>query len=143
MEDADISPILAWKEDGVCPYGPKVWASSPAKRHYWLYWETLSLQDDILYRKFTKRDGTRTLNQLVIPQKLQWFIMHSLHGTLLSGHLGRWHTQDLVLQNYYWFEVSQDVDIYIKTCDTYAAVKPPVNKPKAALGPMPVGAPLD
>ena len=74
MEDVDISPILALKEEGVCPYGPKVWASSPMTRHYWLYWETLYLQDGILYRKFTKRDRTRTLNQLVIPQKLQWFI---------------------------------------------------------------------
>ena len=88
MEDADISPILAWKEDGVHPYGPKVWASSPMTRHYWLYWETLFLQDGILYRKFTKRERTCALTQLVIPQKLQQFIMHSLHGTLLSGHLG-------------------------------------------------------
>ena len=35
------------------------------------------------------------------------------------------------------------MDIYIKTRDTCAAVKPPVKKPKVALGQMPVGAPLD
>ena len=33
--------------------------------------------------------------------------------------------------------------IYIKTCDTCEAVKPPVKKPKAALGQMQVEAPLD
>ena len=62
MEDVNISPTLAWEEKGVHPYGPKVWASSPMTRHYWLHWETLFLQDGILYRKFTKRDGTCTFN---------------------------------------------------------------------------------
>ena len=52
MEDADISPILAWKEDRVHPYGPKVWASSPTKRPYWLYWETLFLQDGIQKKNY-------------------------------------------------------------------------------------------
>ena len=35
------------------------------------------------------------------------------------------------------------MDICIKTYDTCAAVKPPVKKPKAALGQMPGEAPLD
>ena len=35
------------------------------------------------------------------------------------------------------------MDIYVKTCDTCAVVKPPVRNPKAAPGQMPVGAPLD
>ena len=70
LKDPDIAPIIKWKEDGKCPFGPMVAAMSPATRNYWLYWDNLSLQDGVLFRKFEKWDGSDTLYQLVAPRTI-------------------------------------------------------------------------
>ena len=58
LEDHDIAPIIKWKEKEERPFGTEVSASSPATRHYWLYWKTIFLEDGVLYRKFECRDGS-------------------------------------------------------------------------------------
>ena len=49
LEDPDITPIIKWKEKEERPFGMEVSASSPATRHYWLYWKTIFLEDGVLY----------------------------------------------------------------------------------------------
>ena len=70
LKDPDIAPIIKWKEDGKRPFGPTVAITSPATRNYWLYWDNLSLQDGVLFRKFEKGDGSDTLYQLVAPRTI-------------------------------------------------------------------------
>ena len=48
-----------------------------------------------------------------------------------------------MLQRYYWYKAREDVNLWIANCDNCGANKPPPFKPRAPLGSMPVGAPLD
>ena len=53
-KDPDIAPIMKWKGEGKCPFGPTVAVTSPATGNYWLYWDNLSLHDGVLFQKFEK-----------------------------------------------------------------------------------------
>ncbi len=69
--------------------------------------------------------------------------MYTMHNTLLSGHLGKKKTVAKILQRFYWYELRDDLNLWIKTCDICAANKRPAKTIRAPLGDMRVGAPLD
>ena len=66
-----------------------------------------------------------------------------MHKGLLGGHLGKRHTTEHLLQTYYWFDVQTDVDLYVMQCEQCQKVKEPAKRPRAPLGQLPVGGPLD
>ncbi|CAC5410573.1 unnamed protein product [Mytilus coruscus] len=66
-----------------------------------------------------------------------------MHNSLLSGHLGKKKTKAKLSQRYYWYEMREDIDIWISQCDICGANKHPHKSSRAPLGTMPVGAPLD
>jgi hypothetical protein len=141
--DPDIGPILKWIKQKHRPFGPEVNRSSPATRHYWHNWNLLCIKDGILFRKFIKKDGTGTYLQLLVPRKLRKDIMYQMHNTVLSGHLGQKKIREKTLQKFYWYNLREDLNIFITQCDSCASIKTPTQHPKAPLGVMPVGSPLD
>lgn len=143
LADADLGPVLKWVETGVRPHGDKVCASSPATRHYWICWDSLVLQDGVLFRRFHKRDSSGSFLQLLVPRSLREEILYQMHDTLLSGHLGKRKCCEKTLQRFYWFGVREDVNNWVKQCDICGSIKPSFRTPRAPLGRMVVGAPLD
>lgn len=142
-KDNGIAPILEWLKVGPRPKGPMVNAASPATRHYWLSWDSLCLKDGVLFRSAYRKDGTGPHLQLVVPENLQKEVLKQMHDNLLSGHLGKKKTKGRLLQRFYWFGVREDVDLWVLGCHVCSLVKKPPTNPKAPLGSMPVGAPLD
>ena len=69
--------------------------------------------------------------------------MHSMHNSLLSGHLGNTKTIGKTLQRFYWYGLRDDIKNWIRKCDNCASNKKPSKSPKAPLGDMRVGALLD
>ncbi|XP_062569689.1 proteasome activator complex subunit 3-like [Saccostrea cucullata] len=65
------------------------------------------------------------------------------HCSLLSGHLGIKKTKFRVTRNFYWFELKEEIRIFIVSCENCSVNKPPAHKPKAHLGIMLFGAPWD
>jgi hypothetical protein len=143
MDDKDVGPVLRWIEAIDRPFGVEVCSSSPATRHYWNCWKTLELRQGLLYRKCQERDNTGDHLQFLVPERFKDDILRQMHDCILSGHLGKKKTKNKVLQAYYWFQVRSDVDSWIDRCDVCGATKRPTKKPKAHLGDMTVGAPLD
>ena len=143
LEDSDIGPILRWFQSGKRPYGPDVCSSSPATRHFWNCWDNLFIKEGVLFRKFVRKDCTGSHFQFIVPKSLRDFVLKQMHDALLSGHLGRKKTKEKVLQRFYWFNVRQDVNSWVQRCDICAASKPPSRTPRAPLGDMRVGAPMD
>ena len=142
-DDPDIGPLLKWFKGGHRPKSAEVNASSPASRFYWNCWNSLVLQDGVLFRKFVRKDATGFHWQFLVPRSLRDHVLKQMHNSLLSGHLGRKKTKGKILQRFYWFGVRDDVDIWIRQCDLCGANKLPSKTPKAPLGDMRVGAPLD
>lgn len=73
--------------------------------------EQFSLHDDLLY--FNK-------SRLVIPKHpvLRTRLIAEHHDSSYSGHLGRDRTTEFLSRGFYWPSLNQDVEDYIKTCDT-------------------------
>lgn len=143
LEDPDVAPVLTWIEAGDRPYGPEVCASSLATRHYWNSWSSLVVSNGVLFRRYTKKDGTGSYFQLMVPGSVKSDVLYQMHNTLLSGHLGEKKTREKLLQRFYWYGVRGDVRNWIRKCDVCSAIKTPNKTVRAPLGKMPVGAPMD
>jgi len=143
LADPDIGPVMGWFHAGKKPYGPEVCAASLGSRHYWNCWDSLVMKDNVLYRKFCKKNGTGEYLQLLVPSPMKNEVMYQMHNVTMSGHLGKKKTREKVLQHFYWYGVREDVDNWVRRCDTCGSIKPPQKTPRAPLGKMPVGAPLD
>ena len=143
LADPDIGPVLRWFEAGTRPYGTPVCASSPATRHYWNCWDLLETRDGVLFRKFYRQNNTACSLQFLVPRNMRKEIMQQMHDSLLSGHLGKKKTRERALQRVYWYGVRNDLNWWVSKCDICGRNKTPPKYPKAPLGDMRVGAPLD
>ncbi len=103
--DADIEQIYRWKQEGKLPPGDILTAASMEVRHYALCWDALEMKSGILCRKFDKQNGTGSFSQMIVPRSLRNDVLHQMHNSLLSGHLGQKKTKEKILQKYYWFKI--------------------------------------
>ena len=51
-------------------------------------------------------------------KELRMEVIQLYYDTLVAGHGGRWKTTELVTRNYWWPEVTKDVEKYVEKCDT-------------------------
>ena len=93
LKDPDIGPVLKWKAAQKWPPWTEVCYTSPATQHYWLH-----ITDRVLFRKFTKWDGTGYYVQFLVPQSMKEVILHQMHDALPSRHLGKRKTRGRLLR---------------------------------------------
>ena len=120
-EDPDIGPILEAKILGDKLSSQKMVTRSTASRHYWILWDSLAVYDAILFKKLIKRDGSGEYLQFIVPSSMKKEILHQMHDSLMSGHLGCKKTKAKVLQRFYWYALKEDITMYIQRCDICAA----------------------
>ena len=142
-KDEDIGPLVHWKSTGTKPLQKELEIYSPATRHYCHLWDSLVLKDGILFKEFIRRDDTGHHLQFITPLKMRNEVLYQMHNSVLSGHLGRKKTKEKLSQRFYWFEMREDINIWIAKCDVCGANKPPGKTARAPLGSMPTGAPWD
>ena len=142
-KDPNLYPIIKALTENHRPPHSEIVAMSPAVRYYWSIWNSLSLQNGCLYRRFYRQDGTGSHLQFIVPKSIRPEILQQMHNSVISGHLGQKKTLEKLLQRFYWFNVREDVQMWLLKCDICAANKPPIRTPRAPLGKMLVGAPLD
>ena len=85
---------MQWKIDGARPLRSEIEKNSHATRHYCFLWDSLLLQNGLLFKEYMKRNGTGYHYQFLTPQKLKNEILHQMHNSVLSGHLGKKKTKD-------------------------------------------------
>lgn len=112
-------------------------------RHYWILWDVLTMKDGILYKCFCKRDGTDQYTQMIVPKEYTSTVMSLEHDSPVGGHLGIRKTKAKVQTHYYWFNMKEDIRLYIQQCDVSAADRKPQKPPRAPLGRLAAGAPWD
>ena len=142
-EDVDIGPILTAKVKGVKPTSSEMITMSPTSRHYWMLWDILEIRNGILFKQFHRKDDTGSHIQYVVPKSLKHDVMHQMHGSLLSGHFGCKKTKEKTVQRFYWHNLKEDIMLHIRKCDICEADKRPSKMPRAPMGTIGVGAPLD
>ena len=86
--DPDIGLILRAKVEGDRPSGKEMVSRSPACRHYWILWDSLVVEEGLLFKKFIKKDGTGEYLQFIVPKAMKQEVLFQMHSSILSGHLG-------------------------------------------------------
>jgi Integrase zinc binding domain len=97
--------------------------------------------DDIeeFLEPFSMRDNLVLREGLVyIPENddLKLRILQQYHDSPTAGHLGQAKTLKLVSRNYYWSQMRQYVNEYLRSCDICARNKTPRHKPHGTLHPL-------
>ena len=81
------------------------------------------LKDD---KGSVKEDGIVTWQgHLYVPKnkKLREDIIREHHDSHVTGHLGRYKTQELITRNYWWLYIQADIHKYINRCETCQRTK--------------------
>ena len=143
MDDANVGLVYNWKVKGNRPPRSDLVKCSPETRHYCLLWDSLEIQDGVMYKLYYHKDGLGVQKQLVVPKQMRNDIMSQNHDSVLSGHLGSKKTWQKTRSKFYWFEMREDITLHVSKCHACAVNKAPSKSPRANLGQMLVGAPLD
>ncbi|VDH92566.1 Hypothetical predicted protein [Mytilus galloprovincialis] len=133
-DDPDIGPLLQWKESDTRPNSKEVEKYSAATRHYWHLWESVVKKDGLLFKQYSRRDGSGDYRQFLVPDKMKKEVLNNMHNSILSGHLGKNKTKEKLAQRYYWYEMKEDIQIWISQCDICGANKPPQKLLKGSVG---------
>jgi hypothetical protein len=141
--DPDIGPIYKAKQIGCKPSPQEMEVKSPASRHYWLLWDNLILKNGVLLKCLNCQSTDGGNHQLMVPVSLQHELIGQMHCSLTAGHLGIKKTKSKLVQRYYWYNLKEDIKLYIAQCDVCAADKPAPKTARAPMGHLRSGAPWD
>jgi transposase InsO family protein/DNA-binding MarR family transcriptional regulator len=142
-KDPDIGPIFKAKCEDKKPGSAEMVTASPATRHFWIIWDNIHLQNGMLFKVFPKKNGTDECKQLLVPRVIKTSVLRQMHSSVLSGHLGTRKTKERTAQTFYWFNMKEDINMFVRECDVCAADKTPPKQPRAPLGHLRSGAPWD
>jgi hypothetical protein len=141
-KDETLKEVIKWVKQKERPEYKKVVTESPELRHYWHLWPSLKMKEEIMYICFLTKDGISEYIQFMVPHSMRSEVLRITRNSLLGGHLGQKKTKK-IQQRFFWFEMREDVNIWVSKCDVCCRMKQSIRKPRAALGDMRVGAPLD
>jgi hypothetical protein len=78
-------------------------------------------------------------NRLYVPEgKMRDVILKECHDELLAGHGGAKHTTTFFKKSYYWPNLKDNVEEYVKTCLTYQQNRTFNKKQARLLQPLPI-----
>ncbi len=106
--DLFIAPILKWLAEDRSPFGTEI-CTAPETRNYWNYWDSLRMQDGLLFKGFHKDNG-QTHIQFIVQKSIGEEIIKTMHASCISGHFGRRKTTKKILQRFYWYNLREDVN---------------------------------
>lgn len=141
--DPDVSFIMQKVKEGTKPNKSEMELRSPTARHYWVIWDNLEIVDGILYKVFKCSDGRADSMQIIVPQEVKRDVLFQMHDSITAGHMGVKKTKSKIIRHFYWYDMKQDISLYVKGCDICAADKKPQKTPRAPMGRLGAGAPWD
>ena len=143
LADPDINTILTGKLCQRKPSTEEFASQSHAARHYYIMWDVLLVKDGTLYKRGHSSNGLPRDDQLIVPFELKERAIFHAHDSVTAGHLGCKRTKAKLSQHYYWYNMREDVSLYVKRCDICARDKKPNKTPRAPMGTITTGAPWD
>ncbi|GBM31847.1 hypothetical protein AVEN_56942-1 [Araneus ventricosus] len=122
LEDPDIRPILKMKlnsADG--PSWQEIARESPARKRYRALWNSLYLEDGVLYRKWKSNDGGFYRRLLILPNCRIKEVLRETHDNTSGRHFGVMKTRE----RFYWDRLRADVEKWCRECQACGAGKGP------------------
>lgn len=142
QEDANIGPVMSWLETGLRPPKEVLDSGDPEIKSYWMQWDSLTLTDGLVYRKFERPDGICQYLQLLVPRSMRCTFLKKVHEQS-TGHFGYEKTLEQVQRRAFWESWKTDVKLYCACCkpcnEFYRGHLPR----QAGLKPLFAGAPME
>jgi predicted aspartyl protease len=141
--DPVIGMILGHRQSEHKPKWAEISDESTEYKTYWGMWDQLIIRDGVLYKRWESDSGHVIKNRLAVPRAIKLEILRNLHDCPSSGHLGQNKTEFRVRERFFWFEMREDVDNYVRQCDECEKRKAPPKPRRAPLQQYRVGAPME
>lgn len=141
--DDILAKIISAKEADIRPPRNEISAESPLAKAYWAQWDSLSLINGCLYRKWESTDGKTTSNLVVVPASKKADVLKEFHNGPSGCHLGVTKTLEKLKQRFYWVGCQQDVAEWVANCPNCITAKGPVRRSRGRLQQYNVGAPFE
>ncbi|UYV82560.1 K02A2.6-like, partial [Cordylochernes scorpioides] len=142
-EDRDLLPMINWKESDERPSWEDVAPYSPKTKSLWSLWNSLTLRDGVLYRKWESEDGKHESWKLVLPRSHVPLALQEMHSSPTGGHFGIRKTLAKAREKFFWPESRADVEKWCRNCTQCSARKGPTTRSKGKLKIYNVGAPFE
>ena len=88
---------------------------------------------------FSLKEGLlRYKDRIYVPdsEPLKVDILCKAHDGRTAGHFGQTKTLEAVSRDFYWPQMRNFIDDYVRTCETCQRTKPPHHKPYGLLSPL-------
>ncbi|CAG2212114.1 unnamed protein product [Mytilus edulis] len=141
--DPDLKLVKQWLTDGQRPLYNEVSGKGFFIRSLWSQFNSLELQDDLVFRHFYDNERKVVKLQAIIPLSERKQVLHYCHDAKYSGHLGMRKTLEKIRQSYYWPGLQADVRAYVAGCDKCAMRKTPTKKKRAPMAIVETSSPME
>jgi len=143
LNDSDISIFLLGKGIDTRPMWQEVASKRTAAKIYWSYWDSLQVQNGILYKRWETPNLKNIIIQLIVPKTQIKQILEEAHDSPSGGHFGINKTLEKIRKRFYWASCKQDVEEWCKSCKVCLARRGPAGKGKSPLQIYNVGTPFE
>ena len=141
-EDPDISLLAKAKRENLArPTWNEIGGESEALKSYWLEWRRLEIHNGLLYRRWESNDGFHTQLQLIMPYKYQEMMCEHFHDSTSAAHMGRRRALKQVQKRAFWYQMAEDLKLWIRTCEICQRRRRPGKTPRAPMAVFTAGVP--
>jgi hypothetical protein len=139
QRDTHIKALREYIQYGYVPEDSQLARRIVAESKEYIVQQTTSGQPILYHVTTQKKDAHK---QVVIPKSLRAIVLSQAHDDLLSAHKGIQKTYEYVRDRYYWVNMLNDCEIYVKSCVTCQQFDNPsvAMKPKYPVLSLPIAA---
>ena len=112
-KDKDLVLVKSWLKKGHKKLDD-VKLASPALRSYFMNFSQLKLIDGIIFRVWTV-SASLTRDLIVVPLSMVHDVLFEAHD--MSGHCGEAKTLLKARTKYFWFGMTRDIELFVKSCE--------------------------
>ena len=116
-KDRDISLVKQWLESGERPSTQTVSSESWFVKCLLSQWSRLSVQQELLVRRWDELGIDQFKWQVVVPLSLRRDVLRYAHDVKTAAHLGIRKTLSKVRPRFYWPGLQNDVKVYVGGCE--------------------------
>ena len=98
-------------------------------------------ETSVTLEPFSLKEGLlRYKDRIYVPdsEPLKVDILCKAHDGRTAGHFGQTKTLEAISRDFYWPQMHNFIDDYVRTCETCQRTKPPHHKPYGLLSPLPI-----
>ena len=115
-KDCVTFTLLAWLKKTARPSADQMESMSRDLPYYWVRFDQLLIEDEILGIRVPLGDGPTTQFCAIVVQASRQETVELAHGSAAGGHFGIQNTLDKLRQRFNWTQMSRDVQNWCEKC---------------------------